>query len=79
MNKPLTQINFISLLGDNLINALEKWQSDTQDPLTDPAKFARYTREVDSVAKAYERNAYARDPKFEWKYPEYFYESKNSK
>jgi len=58
---------------DRLKGALEEWQKDTYDPLADPAKLAMYTREVDSVAKAYEGNRYARDPEFEWKYPDYFY------
>ena len=56
-----------------LIIALEDWQKETDDPLADPVKLARYTAEVDSVARAYEGNAYARDPEFEWKYPDYFY------
>ena len=57
-----------------LIEVLEKWQKDTKDPMADPVKLARYTREVDSISKAYEYNSYARDPSFEWKYPEYFYD-----
>ena len=57
-----------------LIEVLEKWQKDTKDPMADPVKLARYTREVDSISKAYEYNSYARDPSFEWKYPQYFYD-----
>ena len=56
-----------------LIEALEKWQKDTKDPLADPLKLARYTREVDSVFRTY-GTAYAKDPDFEWKYPYYFYD-----
>ncbi|MCK4745961.1 MAG: sulfatase-like hydrolase/transferase, partial [Bacteroidales bacterium] len=59
----------------SLINELNKWQTDTGDPLADPEKLARYTREVDSVANSYSRNSYARDPEFQWKYPGYFYEN----
>ena len=59
---------------EKLIAALKKWQADTHDPLADPLKLARYTREVDSIVKVYENNAYARDSSFSWQYPEYFYE-----
>jgi N-sulfoglucosamine sulfohydrolase len=60
-----------------LIQALEDWQRETKDPLADPLKLARYTREVDSVYEKY-GTAYAKDPEFEWKYPDYFFEkSKN--
>jgi N-sulfoglucosamine sulfohydrolase len=58
---------------DGLIKALEKWQVETDDPMADPVKLARYTREVDSVSGAYEGNGYARDPSFEWGYVDYFY------
>ena len=58
-----------------LIKVLEKWQKDTKDPMADPLKLARYTREVDSVTRTYEGSTYAKDPEFEWKYPYYFYDN----
>jgi N-sulfoglucosamine sulfohydrolase len=57
-----------------LIGVLEKWQKDTKDPMADPEKLAKYTKEVDAVLRKYEYTAYAKDPSFEWKYPEYFFE-----
>ena len=65
-------------IKETLIGALEKWQADTQDPLADPLKLARYTREVDSVLKVYENNSYISDSSFYWKYPDYFYEKDNA-
>ena len=59
---------------EELIRELEKWQAGTNDPLADPEKLARYTAEMDSVARTYEGNAYAKDPSFAWEYPVYFYE-----
>ena len=57
----------------HLIETLANWQKETSDPLADPEKLLRYTREMDSVVMAYDRNSYARDPEFQWKYPEYLY------
>ena len=61
-------------IKEKLISELKKWQTDTHDPLADPLKLARYTREVDSILNVYENNDYARDSSFSWQYPEYFYE-----
>jgi N-sulfoglucosamine sulfohydrolase len=56
-----------------MTKALATWQEITADPMADPRLLARYTREMDSVTQTYDGRNYARDPSFEWKYPEYFY------
>jgi N-sulfoglucosamine sulfohydrolase len=58
---------------DHLIATLENWQKETNDPLADPVKFARFNREIDSVNSLYPNHTYAKHQDFEWEYPNYFY------
>lgn len=57
---------------DRLITELEKWQKETKDPLSDPVKFARFNKEIDSINKLYPNHSYAKNKAFEWSYPDYF-------
>lgn len=58
---------------DGLVSVLEAWQKETNDPLADPKKLARFTREIDSINTLYPNHTYAKHQDFEWEYPNYFY------
>ena len=51
---------------ERLRAALEAWQHETDDPLVDPEKLARLTREQDAVAADYRKNK-----AYTWRYHEY--------
>ena len=58
---------------NHLIATLENWQLETNDPLADPLKFARFNREIDSINTLYPNHTYAKNKDFYWEYPEYFF------
>ncbi len=47
---------------------LAQWQEQTDDPLVDPAKLHKLTKEIEARPKNYRK-----DPNFRWRYPEYLY------
>ncbi|MBN1345868.1 MAG: sulfatase [Phycisphaerae bacterium] len=51
-----------------LRDRLAEWQKRTGDPLADPVKLDRLTREHDTLDPGYRK-----DPGFKWKYPSYLY------
>ncbi|SIQ99502.1 sulfatase family protein [Maribacter ulvicola] len=59
------------ILG-RMIAALETWQAETNDPLADPIKFARFNKEIDSINKHFPNHSYSKNKDFKWSYPEYF-------
>ncbi|AQQ70494.1 Arylsulfatase [Limihaloglobus sulfuriphilus] len=58
-----------SVEKERLLRAFKQWQKQTQDPLSDPEKLKKLTKEHDRL-KNYN---YKKDKQFEWEYPEYFF------
>ena len=54
-----------------LLTQLELWRRQTNDPLIDPAKLARLTREQDEQADEYKRGITRSGA---WEYHQYLYE-----
>ena len=64
--------NTYKTIGDELRNALEKWQQETIDPLADKKILQRFTDEVDAVVTSHPKMDDAKDTTFTWNYPKYF-------
>jgi N-sulfoglucosamine sulfohydrolase len=57
-------------IQERLITQLDRWRRQTNDPLIDPAKLARLTREQDEQANEYKRESRSGT----WKYHQYLYD-----
>lgn len=55
-----------------MIAALETWQAETNDPLADPVKFAKFNKEMDSIKTYFPNDSYTNNKDFKWGYPDYF-------
>jgi N-sulfoglucosamine sulfohydrolase len=57
-------------IRDRLLSTLQNWQEETQDPLANPQKLARFVAEHDAAALL---EGGHKAPDFRWGYLEYFY------
>lgn len=60
---------------EKMKTVLFQWQKETEDPLADAVKLAMFTAEVDSVNQHFPDYSYTKDAEFQWRYPDYFYNS----
>lgn len=59
-------------IKEELIQKLEEWQLQTQDPLRNKEILDRFTAEIDSVNVRFPNHSYTRDTTFRWGYHHYF-------
>ena len=56
---------------NRLTTALNKWQEKSKDPFFYSEKLKKFTDEIDSINIQYPNHTYAKNNKFNWKYPDY--------
>ncbi|SMG13623.1 sulfatase family protein [Arenibacter troitsensis] len=70
-NNLAEDMQYQDILG-NMIVALDTWRAETNDPLADPIKFARFNKEMDSINIYLPNHSYSKNKDFKWHYPDYF-------